>query len=55
MFEAELVNDFEELVFESEDFKLYRIVKENHGWDKVGKQYVDRLKVIKETMSVGKV
>lgn len=31
MFEAELVNDFEELVFESEDFKLYRIVKENNG------------------------
>jgi len=29
MFEAELVNDIEELVYESEDFKLYRIVKEN--------------------------
>jgi hypothetical protein len=31
MFEAELVNDVEELVFEFEDFKLYRIVKESDG------------------------
>jgi hypothetical protein len=31
MFEVELVNYVEELVFECEDFKLYRIVKENHG------------------------
>ena len=31
MFEAELVKDIEELVYEFENFKLYRVIKENHG------------------------